>query len=241
MKKINYANKEIKEQISDLKTKVIVRTILEELFRMYENILITDVSETSRKYIILFQANEINYKAEIDYIYRRLVITNDKINYSMHYHIDANSSYPLGKGYQYNHQTVFLKETNDKHFHLFNYYNGKNKYTISILNDKENINEELIVNLLLSCNFENQDLTKFIDELRIYVKLEDTELTIKRDDDSIIKIQMGVLTNYVQYRTTEDYNEKVYLDKGEFIREVTYHEKVNDFVMPNIKVLKKEK
>ena len=241
MKKINYLNKEVKEQIKYLKQVNAVSVVLNELVLKYDNITITDVNEDAFAYNISFKTTAYNMAATINRIYRTLDIACEALPYISKYYIDDNSCVLKGKEYKNNERKVFQNSENNSVNHVFKYQNKSDLFDISIMNSHDLVNEDLIVSILLCLNLEDGKVKEILDALCKYIDFQNSELKIRKNDGSNLIIYMGTLTKYVEYQKFDDHDEKIYLENGTFLKEVTEREKIDDVIPYVKKIGKKEK
>lgn len=241
MKKIRYANKEIKGKIRNCKDNILA-TSLELLMSKYTDVMVLDIKESDNKILLSCCSNECDFNVCIDKLSHRLLLSSYAFPYQEEYTVADLSWALLGKIYQAGNQSVYLADSYDKVNHYY-HFKGENVYfDISINGYNYPINDELIIRYLLSLNIEEAKTIDILNLLNRIIDLKEVNLKISKSDNNILTIYNGVLTKYIDYEKRDGVIYKTYLDKDKFYVEKTTKEEVNDDIVPFVKKLtRKEK
>ena len=242
---INYENNEIKKEYKYiLKQNGFLYDIMDYLERDYRLVTIKNIIINEDEMSIITECDGTLVNINIDYLKKQTILISTSWPYSIIYSNSITKNcIPIGKLYKNNERYVlsknFVKARNAySKLKIFELKVNNQVYGITINEFNKKLNEQEIINFLLNDENEINCVTDILTILNKIIDINNFEIKINNmtDNTSIIIIDRGKLTKYVEFYEKDDYKEKIYLNNNEFYIEKTTKEKID---VKNISYIKK--
>jgi len=134
-------------------------------------------------------------------------------------------------------QNIFEYEYDDENKYYYTIQDNNCNYSIIIKDKNENFNEEEFVKAILYSNIHIGNIRDLLMIISNYMNNRLLNISLADGLGSIIVINYGKVTKYIEYRDMGDEYQKVYLDDDEFYVEKKVKEVYNDNLTSYIKKL----
>lgn len=237
MKNINFENNDLKKEFKNLiKEESFLSLILDDLEKKYQNIIIKNIINLQDEIKICLNCDDTEITINIDLKKNQTMLISSYLSYATIYPNYFKKAYfPIGKLYTNNTRSLLNKNMvkangiYDK-INVFELIINDIKYGITITEYTRKLNSILLINALLSDEYEINSIVDILKVIGNVININDYEIKITNllDNISSLIIDKGELTKYVEYNENDNYKEKIYLENDNFYIEKTTKEKIDD-------------